>query len=184
MPGSCRPAPDPCEPDADPLAVLRRGIAQQSLDVSGVGPLAHHIQQPKTAVLIAAELDTDRPIRVVERGLFGRGEIPIADDVEIRWDLVDDGTPFPLEIEPGRRPDLPVARQQPLPFKQRQRQQPGEIFRVDLQQNGVVEHLRRDEGDADRLRRVDPGGRSSGPGMYCSKSSGRSAQTMLSERRM
>jgi hypothetical protein len=51
--------------------------------------------------LIAAELDADRPIGVVELGLFGRGEIPIAGDVEIGRDLVDDGTPLFFEIEPG-----------------------------------------------------------------------------------
>jgi len=44
------------------------------------------------------------PIRVVELGLFSRGEIPITDDVEIRRDLVDNGTPAPFEIEPGGRP--------------------------------------------------------------------------------
>src|SRR5882672_6210533 len=64
------------------------------------------LARPRTAVPIAAELDADGPIGVVELGLFGGGEIPIPDDVEIRRGLVDDGTPFPLEIEPGRRPDL------------------------------------------------------------------------------
>ena len=54
----------------------------------------------------------------VELGFFGGGEIPIADNVEIRRNLVDDGTPLPLEIEPGRGPDLPIAAQQPLAFKQ------------------------------------------------------------------
>ncbi len=61
----------------------------------------------------------------------------------------------PLEIEPGRQPDLPIAAQQPLALEQRQRQQPGEIFRVDPQQSGIVEHRRSDEGDADWPRRVD-----------------------------
>src|SRR5712671_7325444 len=88
------------EPDADPFAVLRGGIEQQSVDVARVGPPAHHIQEPEAAVLIAAELDADGPIGVVELGLFGRGEIPIAGDVEVRRDLVDDGPPLPLEIEP------------------------------------------------------------------------------------
>src|SRR5208282_5171558 len=143
------------EPDADPLAVLRGGIEQQRLDVAGVRPLANHIEEPVAPILIAAELDADGPIRVVERGLLGRGEIPTADNIEIRRDLVDDGAPFPLEIEPRRRPDLPIALQQPLALEQRQRQQPGEIIRVDPQQGGVVEHLRRDEGDADRPRRVN-----------------------------
>jgi hypothetical protein len=45
------------------------------------------------AVAIAAELDADSPIGVVELGLFGGGEIPVADDEEVRRDLVDDGTP-------------------------------------------------------------------------------------------
>src|SRR5271165_5465240 len=48
--------------------------------------------------------------------------------------------PFPLEIKSGCRPDLPIAAQQPLALEQRQRQQPSEIFGVDLQQNRVVEH--------------------------------------------
>jgi hypothetical protein len=73
-----------------------------------------HIEEPIAAVPIAAELDPDRPVRVVELGFFGRGEIPIPDNVEIGRDLVDDGTPLPLEVEPGSRPDLPVATQQPL----------------------------------------------------------------------
>src|SRR6202035_3942634 len=65
------------EPDADPCAVLLGGIEQQAIDVARVGPPAHDIQEPITAVLIATELDTDRPIGVVELGLFGRGQIPI-----------------------------------------------------------------------------------------------------------
>src|SRR5215813_5290796 len=111
------------EADADPLAVLRRGIEQQSLDIARVRPLAHHIEQPIAAAPITAKLEADRPIRVVERGLFGRGEIPITDNIEIDWDLVNDGAPFPLEIEPGRRPDLPVSGQQPLALELRQRLQ-------------------------------------------------------------
>src|SRR6267378_3902736 len=74
------------ESDADPLAVLRGGIEQQSVDIARVGPPAHHIQQPVAAALIAAELDADRPIGVVELGLFGGGEIPITDDVEVGRD--------------------------------------------------------------------------------------------------
>jgi hypothetical protein len=34
---------------------------------------------------------------VVELGLFGRGEIPIAHDIEIDRNLVDYGTPLPLK---------------------------------------------------------------------------------------
>src|SRR5467141_820357 len=143
------------EPDADPFAVLRGGIEQQSVDVARVGPPAHHIQEPEAAVLIAAELDANGPIGVVELGLFGRGEIPITDNFEIRRDFVDDRTPLFFEIEPGSRPDLPIATQQPLSLEQRQRQQPGEIFRVDPHQSRVVEHRRRDECDADRRWRVD-----------------------------
>src|SRR5712671_114913 len=112
------------EPDADPIAVLRGDIEQQSVDVARVGPPAHHIQKPVAAVLIAAELDADGPIGVVELGLFGSGKIPITDNVEVRRDLVDDGTPLPLEIEPGSWPDLPVATQQPLALEQRQREEP------------------------------------------------------------
>src|SRR6266446_5124801 len=111
------------ETDMDPLAVPRGGIEQQSLDVARICPSAHHIQQPIAAVLIAAELDADSPVRVVELGLLGRGEIPVTNNIEIGWDLVDDGTPFPLEIKPGGRPDLPIAAQQPLALEQRQRQQ-------------------------------------------------------------
>ena len=101
------------EPDADPLAVLRGSIEQQSLDVARVRPSAHHIQQPIAAVLVTAKLDADGPVRVVELGLLGRGEIPIPNHIEIGRDLVDDGTPLPLEIQPGRRPDLPIALEQP-----------------------------------------------------------------------
>ena len=92
------------EPDHDTLAVLAGGVEQQSLDVTWVGPRPHHIQQPIAAVPLAAELDADRPIGVVEFGFFGRREIPVADDIEIGRGLIDDRTPFPLEIEPGRRP--------------------------------------------------------------------------------
>src|SRR6266403_502640 len=87
------------EPDADPIAVLRGDIEQQSVDVARVGPPAHHIQQPVAAVLIAAELDADRPIGVVELGLLGGREIPIKDNVEVRRDLVDYVTPLPLQID-------------------------------------------------------------------------------------
>jgi hypothetical protein len=41
-----------------------------------------------------------------------------------RAQRVDDGTPFPLEIEPGSRPDLPIAAEQLLALEQRQGQQP------------------------------------------------------------
>jgi len=102
------------EPDRDPLAVLRGGIEQQQFDVARVGARPHHIQYPIAAAPIAAELDADGPIRVVELGFFGGGEIPIADDVEIRRSLVDNGTPLPFEIQPGGGPDLPIAAEQPL----------------------------------------------------------------------
>src|SRR5712671_4346850 len=85
------------EPDLDALAVMGSRIEQQSLDVARIGPPANHIQQPIAAIPIAAELDADGPVRVIELGLLGRGEIPIADDIEIGRDLVDDGAPFPLE---------------------------------------------------------------------------------------
>jgi hypothetical protein len=91
------------EADLDPVAVLRGGIEQQSFDITRVDPPAHHIQQPKTAVLVAAELDADRPIGVVELGLFGGGEIPAADHVEVGRSLVDDGTPataYACSVEP------------------------------------------------------------------------------------
>src|SRR5207244_3295629 len=91
------------EPDLDAFAILHRGVEQQSLDVARIGPPAHHIEQPIAAIPIAAELDADGPIRVVELGLLDRGEIPITDDIEIGRDLVEDGAPFPFEIEPGRR---------------------------------------------------------------------------------
>jgi hypothetical protein len=72
------------EPDRDPLAVLRGGIEQQLFDVTGIGARPHHIQHPIVATPIAAELDANRPIRVVELGFFAGGEIPITDDV-IAW---------------------------------------------------------------------------------------------------
>src|SRR5215470_4414987 len=103
------------EPDADPLAVLHGGIEQQSLDVTRIGALAHHVDKPVAAAPVAAEFDADGPIGVVELGLFGGGEIPIADNVvKVRRDLIDDGAPFAFEIEPGGRPDLPITAQQPL----------------------------------------------------------------------
>src|SRR6516162_5620046 len=86
------------------------------------GSCPHHIQQPIAAAPIATELDADGPIRVVEFGFFGGGEIPIADDVEIRRSLVDNGTPLPLEIQPGGGPDLPIAGEQPLALECWQRQ--------------------------------------------------------------
>ena len=50
------------EPDADPIAVMCGGIEQQSLYITRIGPRTHHIEQPVAAVLVAAELDADRPI--------------------------------------------------------------------------------------------------------------------------
>jgi len=100
----------------------------------------------------------DRRIGVVELGLFGCGEIPIADDVvELRRHLIDNGAPLAFEIEPGGRPDLPIAAKQPLALEQWQRQQPGEIVRVDPQQRRVVEHFGRNERDADRPRKLEAG---------------------------
>jgi hypothetical protein len=69
---------------------------------------------------IAAELDADRPIRIVELGFFGGGEIPIADDAEIRRSPVDNGTPVAFEIQPGGGPELPVAAEQPFALERRQ----------------------------------------------------------------
>ena len=46
--------------------------------------------------------------------------------------FIGNGAPFSPEIEPGGGPDLPIAAQQPFALEQRQRQQPGKIFRVDL----------------------------------------------------
>jgi len=99
------------EPDADRFPVLCGGIDQQSLDIAWVGPPPHHVEEPIAAVLIAAELDADRPIGVVELGLFGRGEIPITDDAQVRRHFVDDGTPLPLEYSPaaGRIFQLPPS---------------------------------------------------------------------------
>src|SRR5690242_4052322 len=92
------------EPDTDLLAVLHGSIEEEFLDVARVGAPAHHIENPIAAFPVAAELDADRPIRVVELGLFGGREIPVADNVEVGRDRVEDGTPLPLEIEPGGRP--------------------------------------------------------------------------------
>src|SRR5690242_16156626 len=94
------------EPDANPIAVMCGGVEQQSLYITRIGPPTHHIEQPIAAVPITAELDANRPIGVVELGLFGGREIPITDDIEIRGSRVDGGTPLALEIEPGRWPDL------------------------------------------------------------------------------
>ena len=63
---------------------------------------------------IAAELEADGPIRVVELGFFGGGEIPIANNVEIRRNLVNNATPLAFEIHPGGGPDLPIAGEQPF----------------------------------------------------------------------
>src|SRR6516164_7485258 len=108
------------EPNRDPLAVLRGGIEQQLFDVARIGARPHHIQEPIAAAPIATELDADGPIRVVELGFFGSGEIPIANDVEIRRSLVDNATPLAFEIQPGGGPDLPIAGEQPFALECRQ----------------------------------------------------------------
>jgi len=46
----------PAKANADPIAVLRRGIEQQSLDVARAGSPEHHIQEPVSAILIASQL--------------------------------------------------------------------------------------------------------------------------------
>src|SRR5580692_4077823 len=68
------------ESDADLFAIQHRGIEQECVDVARVGSRADHIQQPVAALLVAAELDADRPVGVVELGLLGGREIPIPDD--------------------------------------------------------------------------------------------------------
>ena len=87
-------------------------------------------------------------------GLFGRGEIPIVNDVENCWNFVDDGTPLPLEIEPGGRTDLGIA-EQPLALEQQNDRNQARYSRLTCSREGCVEHRRRDECDADRRRRVD-----------------------------
>jgi hypothetical protein len=47
-------------------------------------PAAHHIERPTAAVPIATELDAVSPMRIIELGLLSSGEIPVANDVEIR----------------------------------------------------------------------------------------------------
>jgi hypothetical protein len=79
------------EPDAHPLAVLLGGIAQQPLDVARVRARAYHVQYPVTAVPVAAELDADGPVGVVEVGLLGGREI-----------LIDSGSELAIPF-PGRR---------------------------------------------------------------------------------
>lgn len=69
--------------DADLFAVLRGGIEQQSLDVTRIGAPTHHIEQVIASGCIAAELDADGPVWIVELVLFGGREIPITDDVEV-----------------------------------------------------------------------------------------------------
>ena len=85
-------------------------------------------------------------------GLFGRGEIPIANDVENCWNFVDDGTPLPLEIEPGGRIfELPSSRSRSSNSNDRNE---ARYSRLTCGRAGCVEHRRRDECDADRPRRV------------------------------
>src|SRR6516162_10728579 len=108
--------------DPHSLAIPGRGFEQQSFYIPRVRPCAHHIEQPASAFVIAAELDADGPIRVIELSLLGGCQIPVAHDLEIRRDLIDDGTPLLPEIQPGRRPDFPVAAEQPLALEQWQRQ--------------------------------------------------------------
>src|SRR6516164_8028131 len=97
------------EPDPDLFAVPRSCIEQQSFDIARVGPHAHQIEQPISTILVAAELDADCPVEIVELGLLGRCEIPITHDLQIRRSMLDDRAPFAFEIEPGGWPDLPVA---------------------------------------------------------------------------
>ena len=104
--------------DLDPLAVPRGGVVQQSLDITRIGSRAQQIEQPIAAIAVAAELDADRPVGVIELGLLGGGEIPISDDVQFCRRCIGEGTSFLLEIEPGRRPDLPIAAEQPLALEQ------------------------------------------------------------------
>src|SRR5215472_15273679 len=66
--------------------------------------LRHASRERSAGALPTCVLWTRRPIGVVELGLFGGGKIPIAHNVELRRDLVDDGTPLALEVEPGGRP--------------------------------------------------------------------------------
>src|ERR1700730_13905060 len=95
-------------------------VLNSNLSIARVGPRVHHIKEPIAAVLIAAELDANGPVGIIELGFFGRRKIPITDNVEIRRALVDDGTPVALEKEPGSRSDFPIATQQPLALEQRQ----------------------------------------------------------------
>src|SRR6516162_8204764 len=108
--------------DPHPLAIPRRGFEQQSLNIPRVRPCAHHIEQPVSTLVIAAEVDADGPIRVIELSLLGGCQIPVAHDLEIRRDLIDEGTPLPLKIQPGRRPNFPVTAEQPFAFERWQRQ--------------------------------------------------------------
>src|SRR6516165_8462658 len=104
--------------DPHPLAIPGRGFEQPSFYIPRVLPCAHHIEQPVSALVIATELDADGPIRVIELCFLGGCQIPIAHDLEVRRDLIDDGTPLPLKIQPGRRPNFPVAVEQPPALEQ------------------------------------------------------------------
>src|SRR6516164_3983551 len=84
--------------DPHSLAIPGRGFEQQSLYIPRVRAGAHHIEQPVSTLVIAAELDADSPIRVIELSLLGGCQIPVAHDLQIRRDLIDDGTPLALKI--------------------------------------------------------------------------------------
>src|SRR5690349_15568139 len=99
--------------DADPVAVLGRAVHQNSFDLARVGPVAHHIEKPVAAAVIAPSMmpkvqsgSLNSVFSVAARSQWRTTSRSVGTGV-------NDGAPVALEVEPGRRPDLPIAAEQP-----------------------------------------------------------------------
>ncbi len=133
-------------------AVHRGGRGHGLHDRTGALLEPDDVEDVKVGLLVAEE-EADRPIRIfVLRGAPGPGEIPVPDrDVDGRG-LVDDLEPFPPEVHPGDRADLPVAVKEALALDAVQRHELAPVCRVLARQRGVVFEAGWDERDRHRER--------------------------------
>ena len=131
-------------------AVHRGGRGHGLHDRSGALLEPDDVEDVEVGLFVAEE-QSDRPVGIfVLRGAPGPGKVPVPDGKVDGRGLVDDLEPFPPEVHPGDRADLPVAVEQPLPLDAVQRHEFAPVGRVSARQCRIVFEFRRDERDRHR----------------------------------
>lgn len=125
-------------------AVSTRGVFDQPLDAGRREEIARVVRNDVPAVGELPDLRAGGGVRIVVLGLRRRRDVPAAPPSDNTGrDGIDDLHPATLEQEPSRRPDLPVATKEALPFYRGQRHKACEIAGIRCHQHAIVAELRR-----------------------------------------